>query len=302
MQIKWIEDFLNLVEAGGFSRAARERNISQSALSRHIQLLEEWVGVELVLRQASGIRLTAAGRLFRNFAVDMLQRSYEIRSVLRGQAEETIDTVRFSVAHTLSLTFFPDWLAKLKAVAGPLLARVGAVNIQDGAALLTEGATDILLIYHHPYLPVLLDPDRFPCLTLAVDRLLPLSAPDADGKPLHALPGTPGAALPYLGYSAGTYLAHVVEMILLNASQRCHFARAFETQMAEALKAMVVGGHGLGWLPESSVLKELADGSVVLAGQEPWFGSLEVRVYRSASNSNRLIDYIWSLLSEGNIA
>jgi len=298
MQIRWIEDFLSLVEAGGFSAAARARHTSQSTLSRHIQLLEDWVGVELVARHAHGIRLTAAGRLFRTFAVDVLQKSYDIRAVLRGQAEETVDTVRFSVAHTLSLTFFPEWLARLKAAIGPVLARVGAVNIQDGAALLTEGATDILLIYHHPHLPVLLDPERFPSLTLAVDRLLPLSAPDAAGQPRHALPGTPGAPLPYLGYSAGTYLAHVVEMILLNAGRRCHLARAFETQMAEAVKAMVTGGHGVGWLPESSVARELADGTLVPAGPSQWQGALEVRVVRAAANTNPLIERLWAHLGE----
>ena len=298
MQIRWIEDFLSLVEAGGFSAAARARHTSQSTLSRHIQLLEDWVGVELVARHAHGIRLTAAGRLFRTFAVDVLQKSYDIRAVLRGQAEETVDTVRFSVAHTLSLTFFPEWLARLKAAIGPVLARVGAVNIQDGAALLTEGATDILLIYHHPHLPVLLDPERFPSLTLAVDRLLPLCAPDAAGQPRHALPGTPGAPLPYLGYSAGTYLAHVVEMILLNAGRRCHLARAFETQMAEAVKAMVTGGHGVGWLPESSVARELADGTLVPAGPSQWQGALEVRVVRAAANTNPLIERLWAHLGE----
>lgn len=294
MQTRWIEDFLSLVEAGGFSRAARARNVSQPTLSRHIQLLEDWVGVELVVRNAHGIRLTAAGRLFRNFAADILQRSYGIRAVLRGQAQETVDTVRFSVAHTLSLTFFPRWLARLKEEAGALMATVGAVNIQDGAALLAEGATDLLLIYHHPHLPVLLDPERFPHRMLATDHLLPLSAPDAHGGPRHALPGTPGTALPYLGYSAGTYLAHVVEMILLNAESRPQLARVFETQMAEALKAMVANGHGLGWLPESSAARELEEGTLVPAGDARWAGSLEVRLYRDAASRNALVERIWN--------
>lgn len=41
--------------------------------------------------------------------------------------------------------------------------RLGAVDIQDGAAALIEGVTDLLLIYRHTQLPVLLDPDRLRC-------------------------------------------------------------------------------------------------------------------------------------------
>ena len=72
MQIKWIEDFLTLTDAGAFSRAAERRNVSQPTFSRHIQSLEEWLGVELVDRRMQGVHLTAAGRIFRGFAVDLL--------------------------------------------------------------------------------------------------------------------------------------------------------------------------------------------------------------------------------------
>lgn len=87
-------------------------------------------------------------------------------------------------------------------------------------------------------------------------------------------------------------------MILLNAGRRCHLARAFETQMAEAVKAMVTGGHGVGWLPESSVARELADGTLVPAGPSQWHGTLEVRVVRAAANTNPLIERLWAHLGE----
>ena len=54
MQIKWIEDFLILTDAHAFSRAAERRNVSQPTFSRHIQALEEWLGVELIDRRMQG--------------------------------------------------------------------------------------------------------------------------------------------------------------------------------------------------------------------------------------------------------
>ena len=294
MQIKWIEDFLTLTDAGAFSRAAERRNVSQPTFSRHIQSLEEWLGVELVDRRMQGVHLTAAGRIFRGFAVDLLRRTYDMRNILRGQSPGSAETVRFSVAHTLSLTFFPHTLSTLKTILGSTLVRVSAVNISEGASALIEGGTDLLIIYHHPQLPALLDAERFQHQVLSVERMLPFSAPNKDGKPRFRLPGSIDAPVPFLAYSSGTYLAHVVEMILLNANERFHFERSFDTHMSEALKAMITEGHGLGWLPESCVAKEMAEKRLVVAGSAQWSCPLEVRLYRWLKCTNPSADRIWS--------
>lgn len=295
MQIRWIEDFLTLADARAFSKAAENRNISQPTLSRHVQSLEDWLGVQLIDRREHGVQLTPAGRIFRGFAADMLKRTYEMRTVLRGQVPGKVEAVRFSVAHTLSLTYFPRWLSGVKEKLGNVVARVGAVNVPEGVTALIEGASDLLIIYHHPQLPVLLDPARFPHILLTTDRLLPFSVPRKDRSPRHVLSGRPDNIVPFLAYSPGSYLAHVVEMILLRAPGRCHLERSFDTHMAEALKAMIVEGHGLGWLPESCAGHEKAEGHLVEAGSADWSCELEVRLYRSSENSNRMADLIWDL-------
>ncbi|MDR0440740.1 MAG: LysR family transcriptional regulator [Candidatus Accumulibacter sp.] len=298
MQIEWIKDFLTLADAHAFSRAAERRNVSQPTFSRHIQALEDWLGVELIDRRTQGVRLTSAGQIFRGFAADLLRRTYDMRNVLRGQSPEIAEAVRFAVAQTLSLTYFPYWLSALKRSLGNLVARVSAVNVSEGADALTEGGVDLLLNYHHPQLPALLASDRFQYLTLATDRMLPCSVPNRDGRPRHRLPGTAGQPIALLAYSSGTYFAHTIEMILLNASERCHFERSFDTHMSEALKAMVVEGHGLGWLPESCVVKELAEKRLVVAGGGQWSCVLEVRLYRSLESVNPMVDRIWQFFRE----
>ena len=46
MELKWLEDALSLSATLSFSRAACERNITQSALSRRIRQLESWLGLD----------------------------------------------------------------------------------------------------------------------------------------------------------------------------------------------------------------------------------------------------------------
>ncbi|NNG64160.1 LysR family transcriptional regulator, partial [Pseudomonas fragi] len=64
MQIKWLDDLLAVAEWKNFSRAAEVRCVTQSALSRRIKSLEEWVGAELVDRGTYPVQLTPAGRAF----------------------------------------------------------------------------------------------------------------------------------------------------------------------------------------------------------------------------------------------
>jgi LysR family transcriptional regulator, hypochlorite-specific transcription factor HypT len=293
MQMRWVEDFLTLAEARGFARAASRRNMTQPTFSRHIQSLEEWLGVELVDRRVQGVQLTPQGRMFREFAIDMLRRTYDMRSMLRGQTPVTKSLVRFSVSHTLSVNYFPEWLNRLQAELGHMVARVNAVNIPEGALAMTEGATDLLLAYHHPQLPVLLDPERFPHLVLGMQRMVPVSAPLKNGAPKFRLPGTPDKPVPFLSYSAGAYLGQAVEIILLLAGQPAHLVRTFDTHMAESLKAMMLAGHGVGWLPQHSAGRELEEKRLVLAGPQRWTCDLELRLYRSAEPSNDWVERIW---------
>ena len=296
MEVKWLEDFLSLAESRSFSRAATDRHITQSAFSRRIMALEEWLGVDLVDRSVHPATLTSAGWLFRRIAADLLRDAYAARTLLGGYqplaAPEKV--VQFSVAHTLAFTFFPVWLKKLHQSFGPLVARVHAVNVPEGVQQLVEGNCDLLLAYHHPQLPILLDPNLFPYLLLGVERILPFSAVDTSGKPLFSLPGSSEHPLPFMAYSSGAFLGNVVEMTLLNARTPCNLRRNFETHMSEALKAMVVAGHGIGWLPESCVVTELEDGKVAAAGPDEWTTNLEVRLYRASQNSKPVIDAMWS--------
>jgi LysR family glycine cleavage system transcriptional activator len=53
----------SVVRLRGFSRAAEELNVTQSAVSQHVKQLEEWLGNQLIVRQSPKIRPTENGEL-----------------------------------------------------------------------------------------------------------------------------------------------------------------------------------------------------------------------------------------------
>ncbi|WP_175696018.1 LysR family transcriptional regulator [Burkholderia ambifaria] len=300
MEAKWLEDFLSLAETRSFSRAAHDRHLTQSALSRRIAALETWLGAKLIDRTVSPVRLTSTGVMFRGQAAEILRGIYAARTLAHAHelVADGVQVVRLSVVHTLLFTFLPQRLRKLRDELGHIKAKVQAVNIPDGVQALVEGDTDLFLAYHHPQLPILLDANRFPFLTLGTDKLIPVSATDANGSAVYRLSGESQEPIPFMAYAPGTFLGNVVEMLILNSVETCGLRRTFEAHMSEAVKAMVVAGNGLGWLPASCIARELQEKSVAIAGADSWATDLEIRIYRSAENQNTAAEELWSWMKK----
>ena len=64
MKLQRIEHFIAVAEAGSIRGAARSLEMSQPALTRSIQQLEQDLGVQLMRRGVDGSSLTPAGRTF----------------------------------------------------------------------------------------------------------------------------------------------------------------------------------------------------------------------------------------------
>lgn len=279
METKWLEDFVSLSETRSFSRSAQLRHVTQPAFSRRIQSLESWAGTDLVDRSSYPTRLTPAGETLYAQALEMLQSLQSTRAMLRGHAAAGHDVIAFAVPHTLAFTFFPAWVSSLRASFGPIKSRLIALNVHDAVLRLMEASCDLLITYHHPSLPFQLDPTRYEFVTLGAEVIAPYTQADAQGLPVYSLPGRPASPLPYLGYAPGAYLSGVVELILKQANSPNHLDRVYETDMAESLKAMALEGHGIAFLPQSAVKKELRAKKLALAGMGMEM-AMDIRAYR----------------------
>ena len=120
-------------------------------------------------------------------------------------------------------------------------------------------------------------------VSLGEEIVAPYARADANGQPQFQLPDRREAPLPYLGYAPGAYLGLMVEMMLKEASDAMRLDRVYETDMAEGLKAMALEGHGLAFLPQSAIRKELRAKKLVSAAAPhlpPLQVKLEIRAYR----------------------
>jgi LysR family transcriptional regulator, hypochlorite-specific transcription factor HypT len=293
VELKWLEDFLVLADTRNFSRAAKRRHITQSAFSRRIRALENWVGVELIDRRSHPLRLTRGGEVFRDQAVDLLQIAENARAVTRGRAPLPVGHVQYAVCHALSVGFFPQWLTQAEQAFGEISSRLMVVNVDDGTRSLGDGGCDILICYYHDRNRIELDFDH--CWTvLGREHIRPYAKAGFDGKPIFALPGQSSAPLPFLTHDPNSYLRRLTDFILENTP--CYSKEHHQVETTGGLKAMVLEGHGVGFLPELAVTREVQASRLAPAGDERWSLEVEIRAYRRRGNVRAEVDRMWEYL------
>ena len=99
--------FHAVAEAGSFTNATINLNLSQSAISRQIQSLEQDLKVQLFERHARGLTLTENGEYVFKTAHDVISKLKEVESTLGDQKNKptgklTITTVRSFGTHWLT--------------------------------------------------------------------------------------------------------------------------------------------------------------------------------------------------------
>jgi DNA-binding transcriptional LysR family regulator len=281
-----------------FSRAAEQRNISQSAFSRRIRLLEAWIGAPLFDRDTHRIALTVAGEQWKPAAEDILRRLYLARERTLEVGVGATTTLRFASTHALSVTFFPRWLEAIEAET-TLGSTVSLVtdNMDGCERLMLQGQAQFLLCHHHPSAPVSLRPNYFTSLDLAEDTLVPVSAPSPDdpATPRYALPGSLDAPVPHLNYSGVSGMGRILASAHALEGPSAWLTPAFTAHVATVLATMTRAGRGLAWLPLSLIADDLARGDLVRAGEARWDVPIVVRLYRPRARQNTAAEAFWKI-------
>ena len=135
--------FVAVARERNFTRAAQVLNMAQPPLSRQIQLIEEELGVALIIRKSRPVRLTEAGRLFYEQSMQILGRVDQMQAATRrvGLNQNSLLSIGF-VASTL-YAGLPPLVRKLRQRAPEMdIQLMELVSVQQIPAL-KEGRIDI---------------------------------------------------------------------------------------------------------------------------------------------------------------
>jgi DNA-binding transcriptional LysR family regulator len=106
--------FVAVAEELHFGRAAARLNMTQPPLSRHVQVLERILRVELFHRSSRSVTLTAAGAAFLGEATRIVEMSDNAVGTARAAAEGRLGTVTLGFTAASAYSFLPRFIAPLE--------------------------------------------------------------------------------------------------------------------------------------------------------------------------------------------
>ncbi len=135
-----VKVLLDVVQAGGFSAAARRQGVPANRLSRQVQRMEEQLGVRLLQRSTRRLSLTSAGRMLVDASGTAMQRITQAWLEAGAQADEPAGHLRVAAPadflSVLSVQPIAEFLERYPAVTLELL-------LSDDEADLLSGGIDL---------------------------------------------------------------------------------------------------------------------------------------------------------------
>ena len=281
MDVRQLSYVVAVVDHGSFSQAAEVCGVAQPSLSQGIRSLEAELGVELIVRRARPVRLTAAGEALlepARRAVRDLDTARAAVAAVRGVAGGHLDLVSLP---TLSIDPVAGLVGRFRQSHPEVEVRLlEPEDAADVAALIRSGqcelgACDLPLpdpqgmVAHHLAIQgyqVVLPPRTRP------SRRAPRSEPAGGAASASAvLPRRMELAelaeLPLVTTPQGTSTRRVVDEAFAAAGLQARVA--VETDHRESLVPLVLAGAGVAVVPDSFVSAARSQGAAIVALDRP---------------------------------
>ena len=266
MDVRQLEMFRAVAEEGTFTRAAERLHVSQSAVSRQLQLLEDELGTLLLQRTGRGANLTAAGELLLTTANRINRDLQEVVSQISETQELRRGVLKLGAGMTASLYVLPKLLKKFRSIYRNLELRVFAGSADDILRMLRTNQLDLALLT----LPIVAgDLEIRPVLK---EEMVVVTS---RGHVLTRERSVDAHALgrhPLVLFETGSNTRHVVDEFFLREEVPINVV--METENVEIIKAMVANGLGVTIIPYAAVAGELR------AGRFGWARIRGHRLYR----------------------
>jgi DNA-binding transcriptional LysR family regulator len=257
MDLRQLEILRAIAESGSFTAAGARLNVSQSAISRQILLLEEEFKEPLFIRFGRRIQITPTGET-------LLQLSHRVFADIRDTSESILDTkkalsgtLRLVGGMTVCLYVFPPLLKEFRRRHPDVDIKVITGGTPRLLRKLRSGAADLGLLT----LPT--DDPALATVSVIREELL-LIAPAghrlANGR---AVPTSALVGQPFILFEGGSNTRRVLDEFFVRADIKPRVVA--ETENVEIIKSMVASGLGISIVPYQSVAREIRGGSLAMA-------------------------------------
>lgn len=256
MDFRQLRYALSVSKERSFTKAAKRLNISQSAVSEQVKLLEEEIGFELFNRTSRGIEPTDRGRTFLYESERVMGDLLSLTDTARRLRGELFDTLNIGMGSGMAQIFIPRIFGNLKNDLPGVRLEVSTAPSRNIFSELHEERIDVGIAIES-------DPDRLPA-GLMFERLI-----DAEMvlivPPKHALarakqPVDIGrlVAEPFIMSELTVGYGQVVFSVFTDLGMRPNILAVVDN--IETMKMIVQSGGGIAIVPRACVENEVALG------------------------------------------
>jgi LysR family transcriptional regulator, nitrogen assimilation regulatory protein len=276
MELRSLGYFVRIAELGSITRAAAHLHLAQPALTRHVQRLEEELGVTLFTRANRGVRLTEAGEKLLDSATRILRDVERTGDEIRAHdAAHPSGRIILGITPTLCPVLVPEIFQHIRQDFPRVDLKVmhaGMIRLEE---FVIDGRVDIALLSE-------LSRSRLVVSTpLAREEMVLVTRPEA--RPAGGI--VDRAELGATPLVLGDGLRAAMDALL--AGSGIELRVEIEINDHETMRLMVQQGVAASILPYSSVARECAAGLVAAhrLTEDGIFRTLAlgVRVSRGAS-------------------
>jgi len=138
--------FVTIVERNNFTRAAEELHLTQSAVSREIQVLEKKYGVKLFDRTNKYVRLTKAGEVLYHHAKDILVQYDRIEKLINDLTHSVQGVLEIGSGYTFGEYLLPRVIQEFKSLYPSIIPKITIKNSHRIVAQVLRHELDIGIV------------------------------------------------------------------------------------------------------------------------------------------------------------
>lgn len=138
--------FVTIVERNNFTRAAEELHLTQSAVSREIQVLEKKYGVKLLDRTNKYVRLTKAGEVLYHHAKDILIQYDRIEKLIHDLSHSAQGVLDIGSGYTFGEYLLPHVIQEFKSLYPSIIPKITIKNSHRIVAQVLRHELDIGIV------------------------------------------------------------------------------------------------------------------------------------------------------------